>query len=136
MVSTAIHLLLNGESMQNARLQLQAESRRQITDTITDIGWTPHASNTTPFLWASVPARVGAEAFCRRILRRTGILMAPGTDFGEGGEGFVRIAIPDDPKTTRTVCERLTRHAKVYQRRLPRPRIPLRQRLKQHGAEE
>lgn len=136
MVATAIHLLLNGEASQKDRMRLLAESRQLITETITEIGWTPHSSPTTPFLWASVPARVGAEAFCRRMLRRTGVLMAPGSDFGEGGEGHVRIAIPDNPKLAGTVCERLTRHAKVYQRRLPRPRIPLRQRLSKHTPEE
>jgi len=107
-----------------------------ITKIIDEIGWTPHHSPTTPFLWVSVPARVGAEAFCRRMLRRTGVLMAPGTDFGEGGEGFVRITIPEDVKTTEVVCERLHRHAKVYQRRLPRPHVPLRQRLGKRTSEE
>lgn len=135
MVNTAIQLLLDGDSVLKKRLRKLAESRQLITETITEIGWTPHTSPTTPFLWVSVPARVGAEAFCRRILRRTGVLMAPGTDFGDGGEGFIRIAIPDDAKTAATVCERLHRHAKVYQRRLPRPRGPLRERLSKRTEE-
>ena len=129
MVTAAIRLLLDGESVLKERLNRLARSRQLISDAITEIGWTPHTSPTAPFLWVSVPARVGAEAFCRRMLRRTGVLMAPGTDFGEGGEGFVRITIPEDAKTAETVCERLHRHAKVYQRRLPRPHVPLRQRL-------
>jgi len=129
MVNKAIQLLMDGDTVLKKRMSNLAESRKLIIETITEIGWTPHASPTTPFLWVSVPARVGAEAFCRRILRRTGVLMASGTDFGEGGEGFIRIAIPEDAKTAAIVCERLQRHAKVYQRRLPRPRVPLRERL-------
>ena len=62
--------------------------------------------------------------------------MAPGTDFGEGGEGFIRVTIPEEVKTTEVVCERLHRHAKVYQRRLPRPHVSLRQRLGKRTSEE
>lgn len=136
MVRAAIQLLVDGEALLKERLANLAKSRQLITKVIDEIGWTPRHSPTTPFLWVSVPARVGAEAFCRRMLRRTGVLMAPGTDFGEGGEGFIRITIPEDIKTTETVCERLHRHAKVYQRRLPRPHVPLRQRLGKPKAEE
>jgi aspartate/methionine/tyrosine aminotransferase len=136
MVSTAIHLLLNGDAVLENRMERLAASRQLITNAITEIGWTPHGSATTPFLWVSVPARVGAEAFCRRMLRRTGVLMAPGSDFGEGGEGFVRMTIPDDVTSAQTVCERLHRHAKVYQRRLPRPRVSLSERLRRSTLEE
>jgi aspartate/methionine/tyrosine aminotransferase len=135
MVTRAINLLMDGEAGLRKRMSNLAESRKLITDTIVDIGWTPHTSPTTPFLWVSVPARVGAEAFCRRMLRRTGVLMAPGTDFGDGGEGFIRIAIPDDDKIAAVICERLHRHAKIYQRRLPRPRVPLRDRLGKRASE-
>lgn len=136
MVSAAIQLLLDGECFLNDRVSRLAKCRQLITKVIDEIGWTPHQSPTTPFLWVSVPARVGAEAFCRRMLRRTGVLMAPGTDFGEGGEGFIRVTIPEEVKTTEVVCERLHRHAKVYQRRLPRPHVSLRQRLGKRTSEE
>ena len=62
--------------------------------------------------------------------------MAPGSDFGEGGEGFVRMTIPEDLQVAQSVAERLTRHAKVYQRRLPRPHVSLRKRLSKHTPEE
>jgi hypothetical protein len=62
--------------------------------------------------------------------------MTPGTEFGEGGEGFVRLSIPEDLKIAESVCERFNRHAKVYQRRLPRPHVPLRQRLGKTRAGE
>ncbi len=136
MATAAIQLLLNGDSKGKARMSRLAESRSLITSTIKEIGWLPHGSSTTPFLWVSVPARVGAEAFCRRMLRRTGVLMAPGSDFGEGGEGFVRMTIPENLQVAQSVAERLTRHAKVYQRRLPRPHVPLRKRLSRHTLEE
>lgn len=136
MVSTAIHALVNGEAILSERTERLDRSRRLLLEAIKDIGWTPSASSTTPFMWVSVPARVGAEAFCRRMLRRTGVLMAPGTDFGEGGEGYIRMTIPEDAKKAEIVCERLRRHAKAYQRRLPRPRVRLRGRLGKHTSGE
>lgn len=136
MVDAAIHLLLNGQGPLTKRSERLKHARESIVKTITEIGWTPHSSATTPFLWISVPARVGAEAFCRRMLRRTGVLMAPGSDFGEGGEGFVRMTIPEDPLIAQKVCERLNRHARVYQRRLPRRHLPLRPTRSTHDPEE
>lgn len=136
MVAAAIDLLFNGERVLQDRIARLTASRSHLMETVTEIGWTPHGSPTTPFLWVTVPARVGAEAFCRRMLRRTGVLLAPGTDFGESGEGAVRITIPEDPNITHTVCERLRRHAKAYQRRIPRPRVSLSERIRKSTSND
>jgi acetylornithine aminotransferase len=45
------------------------------------------------FLWLRVPAGEDAEAFALRLLDRYGIAIAPGSFFGPGGEGHVRIAL-------------------------------------------
>jgi len=122
----AQYLLDNAETILARRTERLKVSRQLTTETVVEIGWTPRSSPTVPFLWISIPGALNAEAFCRRMLRRTGILLAPGTDFGERGEGFVRLTLPEDPAVAQTVAERLRRHVKLYQRRLPRrrPRRP------------
>jgi aspartate/methionine/tyrosine aminotransferase len=134
-VRLAATLLMNGEAFLRDRVSALAQTRTLITKTVEEIGWRPLSAPSVPFIWISVPARIGAEAFCRRMLRRTGVLMSPGTDFGERGEGFVRIVLPEDQKTAELVAERLRRHAKLYQRRLPR-RLPLGQRARKHHHDE
>ena len=47
----------------------------------------------THYLWVRTPDGTSSEAFALDLLHRTGIAVAPGTFFGPGGEGFVRISV-------------------------------------------
>ena len=130
-VRMAEALLQEGESAFTHRLERLEASRRILVETFTEMRWTPRVSPAVPFLWLAVPASAGAEGLCRRVLKRTGIRLRPGTIFGERGEGFVRASIPDDPEIATAVAERLKRHAHLYQRKIPRARrLPRRKRSK------
>ena len=130
-VRMAEALLQEGESAFTHRLERLEASRRILVETFTEMRWTPRVSPAVPFLWLAVPASAGAEGLCRRVLKRTGIRLRPGTIFGERGEGFVRASIPDDPEIATAVAERLKRHAHLYQRKIPRARrLPRRGRSK------
>lgn len=115
-------LLHNAEPTLRDRLQRLDASRQVLVDALTEIGWRPRSSATVPYVWASVPTVVDNVSFCRRLLRRTGVRVRPGTAFGERGEGFMRISIPPDETLAKAVAERLRSHARLYQRRLPRGR--------------
>jgi LL-diaminopimelate aminotransferase len=54
--------------------------------------WTP--TNASLYLWAEVPDGYGGddEAYALRLLEE-GILVAPGSAFGPGGEGYFRLAL-------------------------------------------
>jgi LL-diaminopimelate aminotransferase len=56
------------------------------------IRWTP--TNASLYLWAEVPNGYGGddEAYALRLLEE-GILVAPGSSFGPGGEGYFRVAL-------------------------------------------
>ncbi|HEX9749768.1 MAG TPA: aminotransferase class I/II-fold pyridoxal phosphate-dependent enzyme [candidate division Zixibacteria bacterium] len=105
------------------RTDALAHARTVLTETAVALRWKPRSSPTSPFLWVAVDAAVGSRAFCRRLLRRAGILCAPGTDFGERGEGFVRMVLPETRRTVDEVAQRLASHARLYQKRLSRRRM-------------
>ncbi len=46
----------------------------------------------THYLWSRIPDGEVAETFALRLLDEAGIAVAPGTFFGPGGEGFVRVS--------------------------------------------
>ena len=55
--------------------------------------WTP--TNASLYLWAEVPEEYGGdddEAYALKLLEE-GILVAPGSSFGPGGEGYFRVAL-------------------------------------------
>jgi acetylornithine aminotransferase len=56
-------------------------------------GLEPSGGDASFFLWLRVSSSEDAEAFALRLLDERGIAIAPGTFFGPGGEGHVRIAL-------------------------------------------
>jgi succinyldiaminopimelate transaminase len=56
-------------------------------------GLQPSGGDASFFLWMRVPGDEDAEAFALRLLNERGIAFAPGTYFGPGGKGHVRIAL-------------------------------------------
>lgn len=68
-----------------------------LCDGCTEIGWSIDRSPATMFVWARIPEGFSdSEAFVKELLRRTGVLVTPGSAFGESGEGYVRIALVKD----------------------------------------
>ncbi len=50
------------------------------------------------YLWPAVPPGHTSQEFAFALLDRVGVFVTPGTNFGPGGEGYVRISltVPDD----------------------------------------
>jgi succinyldiaminopimelate transaminase len=56
-------------------------------------GLQPAGGDASFFLWLRVPGGQDDEAFALRLLDDRGVAMAPGSFFGPGGEGHVRVAL-------------------------------------------
>jgi succinyldiaminopimelate transaminase len=66
-------------------------------------------SEATMYLWVETPDGEGSEAFAARLLNH-GVVVSPGTYFGEAGEGYVRLALvpsPEDCRRAATILERV-----------------------------
>jgi succinyldiaminopimelate transaminase len=67
--------------------------RDALLPALLDAGLQPSGGDASFFLWLRVPHGEDAESFALRLLEERGIAFAPGTYFGPGGEGHVRIAL-------------------------------------------
>lgn len=56
-------------------------------------GWNVQSPKSTMFIWAKIPSGKTSEEFAIELLQKTGILVTPGSSFGNEGEGYVRIAL-------------------------------------------
>jgi len=70
-------------------------------DGLNRIGWPTKKPDATFYCWCRIPAKFSEHssmAFTELLLREAGIAVAPGTGFGEYGEGYVRFAlvVPED----------------------------------------
>ena len=50
------------------------------------------------YLWLPLPAddeiqTLGDETYARHLLQRSGVALTPGSGFGEGGRGWLRMAL-------------------------------------------
>jgi len=63
----------------------------------------------TMYVWCPVPTGETADSFARRLLERAGILVAPGTAYGAGGEGHVRFSLTVDDDRLHLAIERIER---------------------------
>ncbi|SFR01925.1 LL-diaminopimelate aminotransferase [Desulfoscipio geothermicus] len=76
-----------------------AETYRRRRDVLVDglarLGWKVPRPRASMFVWAPLPEGFNCTAreFALQLLHQTGVLVIPGTAFGEQGEGYLRIAL-------------------------------------------
>ena len=63
----------------------------------------------TFYVWFPVPGGASTTDFCREVLEETGVVLTPGTAFGDHGEGFARIALTVPTGRLREAMERMGR---------------------------
>lgn len=79
-----------------------------------EIGWRVEAPKATMFLWANIPSTYqNSELFAIDLLRKTGVLVTPGSAFGTYGEGYVRIALVQDEAVIQEAVARI-RNSKIF----------------------
>lgn len=91
------------EHVQVARAAYRAK-RAALLPALETIGLRPAGGTGSFFLWLALPPTAGGddEAFALALLERHGLVVAPGSYFGRGGEGHVRVALVP----TLEACER------------------------------
>ena len=59
------------------------------------VGWNVPDSEGSMFVWAPIPPAWGTDdvKFCFDLLEKTGVILTPGSAFGAGGKGYVRMAL-------------------------------------------
>lgn len=116
----------NGASYvaQRGAAAIYTEAGRQQTRAITDgylrtagiireglqrAGLSASGGENAPYVWTRTPGGMDDWAFFDRLLSETGIVITPGSGFGEEGKGRFRITSFGDPARTIEAMERLKR---------------------------
>jgi LL-diaminopimelate aminotransferase len=60
------------------------------------LGWHIPKTSATMYLWVPCPSGMKSIDFALQVLQSTGVVMTPGSAFGKGGEGYVRISLIGD----------------------------------------
>ncbi|NBV06392.1 MAG: aminotransferase class I/II-fold pyridoxal phosphate-dependent enzyme [Proteobacteria bacterium] len=61
-----------------------------------ELDWIVEKPKASMFIWAKLPEKFShltAFEFCEKMIKETGVVMSPGSSFGENGEGYVRFSL-------------------------------------------
>jgi len=74
---------------------MAAYQRRRdlLVDGLNSLGWNLQKPKATFYLWVPVPSGYTSAKFAETLLGKAGILVTPGSAYGEQGEGYIRFAL-------------------------------------------
>jgi LL-diaminopimelate aminotransferase len=58
------------------------------------------------YLWIALPDDLPSATFADRVLEEQGVVVMPGSAFGQGGEGFFRISFITSPERIAEAAQR------------------------------
>lgn len=87
-----------------ARFQARRDA---LVEGLHQIGWGVDPPKATMYLWAPVPTDEPSEVYTTRVLKETGVVLLPGAALGTAGEGYVRLALTQDPDRLREAARRI-----------------------------
>ncbi len=67
--------------------------RRMVKKMFEDAGIDYYNSNATIYVWARVPEGYSSGSFSRMLLEKANVVITPGNEFGEYGEGYFRVSL-------------------------------------------
>ena len=86
-------------------MRARYKSRRDVLiEGLRVAGWPVEPPAGSMFAWAPIPERfqhLGSLDFSKLLLTEASVAVAPGTGFGEQGDGFVRFALVENEARTR-----------------------------------
>ncbi len=99
-IQVAAAAALNGpqDCVAEAR-QIYKERRDVLIEGLAQAQWHVPVPQASMFAWAPIPEpfrHLGALEFSKLLLTEAGVAVAPGTGFGENGEGYVRMAVVEN----------------------------------------
>jgi alanine-synthesizing transaminase len=91
-------------------VEIYKKRRDLFVDGMNEIGWHVKKPKSTFYIWAHIPLKYSALTsmeFATLLMKEAGVGVAPGTGFGEYGEGYVRIALVDNEERLKEALKRI-----------------------------
>ena len=108
--AAVVAALEHGDDAVAANRRLYRERRDRLREGLAAIGWDTPRPSAGMYLWARVPegARTRDDReFVKELLDRSGVLISPGTAFGESAAGWVRISLVTGTDTLAEAVRRI-----------------------------
>jgi len=103
----AIAALTGSQDSVAAMKEIYARRRDVVVDGLASMGIRVRKPLATFYIWAHVPRGYTSADFAEMLIEKTGVVVTPGSGFGDEGEGYFRISITAAEERIREAIERL-----------------------------
>ena len=106
----AIRALLGPQDDVRRAVEIYRQRRDVFVPGLQRIGWNVPLPKSTFYVWARIPPKFSVLTsleFATLLMHEAGVVVAPGTGFGENGEGFVRFALVEPAPRLREAVARI-----------------------------
>ncbi len=106
----AIVALNDSENYVKKLVETYRKRRDILVDGLNSIGWKVEKPRATFYVWARIPLKYSALTsleFVQLLIEEAGVAVAPGTGFGEYGEGYVRFALVENEERIAEAIRRI-----------------------------
>ncbi|MGX9134510.1 aminotransferase class I/II-fold pyridoxal phosphate-dependent enzyme [Rummeliibacillus sp. JY-2-4R] len=104
----------NAEEITDRLRSVFTKRHRILIDGLEKIGWNVTPSKGGMFVWAKYPNQeLNDIEFVYEAIDQTGVVMVPGSIFGDAGKNYVRVALVQDESLLAEAIERLGKLTKV-----------------------
>jgi LL-diaminopimelate aminotransferase len=108
--AAVVAALEQGDESVAANRALYRERRDRLRAGLDAIGWSTRCPRAGMYLWTPVPPQSSApddREFVRLLLERSGVLLSPGSAFGDAGRGWVRMSLVADTARLEEAARRI-----------------------------
>ncbi len=110
--AAAISALLGPQDYVQQLVETYRKRRDVFVGGLNRIGWDIRLPKSTFYVWAGIPLKFSALTsleFATLLMQEAGVVAAPGTGFGEYGEGYVRFALVEPESRLKDAVKRIDR---------------------------
>src|SRR5699024_869256 len=103
----ALVALDKSEEITNHLRNVFAQRHRILKEGLLQLGWEVAPSVGGMLIWAKYPYDIPDKDFAFEVIRQVGVVMVPGSIFGDNGAGYVRLALVQDVDKLQLAINRL-----------------------------
>jgi len=106
----AVKALTGPQDCVKKTVETYKRRRDVLVDGLNSIGWKVSRPKATFYIWAHIPLKFNALTsmeFASLLVKEAGVVAAPGTGFGEYGEGYVRFALVENEDKIKIAVDRI-----------------------------
>jgi len=93
-LAAAVVALNDGDPTVAEAVAVYADRREKVSALLDGMGWRHEKPGGATYFWLKIPGgEMDDVAFCRALLEKTGVILTPGSAFGEAGRGRVRLSL-------------------------------------------